>query len=186
MIDGVSEVAYDTDSHTGRRRQPGQAAWVLPRALKPARRASKHLYLLSVQPVLAIPARKRARHVHAFALALPLYQRRHRRPSTVWSLELVSEVFVVGGGGAEHRRMPGQRAFDLIVLNWRAWAVVLLFNGQRQARRAAEVRRGDNVLLLRGRGGVYRDGEGGVVGPAAGQLVARDCGHIDGPGVRRG
>jgi hypothetical protein len=47
VIDGVSVVAYNRDSHTGRRRQPGMAAYpATPHVLKPARQSgSKHFVL---------------------------------------------------------------------------------------------------------------------------------------------
>jgi hypothetical protein len=137
-----------------------------------------------MQPVLSVPACKCARHVHALALALVLDQRRHRRPPRAGLPELVAQLLVVGCGGAEDGQIvPRQGALDLIVVDGaedgRARLVVLLLDGQRQARRAVELRGGHHVLVLRGIGGV--DGRRGVVWPAGG------CGgHIDGACLLRG
>jgi hypothetical protein len=166
------------------------------RALKHARHSTDNIwYSLFVQPVLAVPAGKRARRIHALALALPLDQRGHGRARGVGALELVAEVFIVGVGGvADDGGVARQGALDLVVVDGRvvvlrredgrAGHMRLLLNGQRQAGRAAEVRRGHDILLQRGIGGVYR--RGGVVGPAAGRLFAGGRGHVDGPGLRRG
>lgn len=147
-----------------------------------------------MQPVLSIPASKGAGRVDTLALALPLDQRGHRRAAR-GGLELVAEVFVVGGGGTEHRGMARQVALDLIVVNGarvvlggedgRAGQVRLFFDGQRQTWGAAEVGRGHDVfLLLRGAGGVYRGRE--VVVTEAQRLLARGGRHIDGACGRRG
>lgn len=140
--------------------------------------------VLAMQLVLFVPAGKGARDIDALARPLPLNQGGDRGPAGVWALELVAQVVVVGGGGAEHGRAPREGALDLILVNGRgevvggedgrAGGVDLLLDGQRQARRAAEVRRGHNVVL-RGLGGVER-----------GHGLAGGGRHIDRAGLRRG
>lgn len=125
--------------------------------------------VLLMQLELPLPAGKSARYIYALARAFPLYQGRNSH-LVLGALELVGQVVVVLGAVAQHGGAARQGALNLVMVygardvsgrdDGRARPHGLLFDGQRQAGRAAVVGRGHDeggILGLEGRG-VVRDG----------------------------